>query len=150
MSNTENYKIAYNQAKADLAEIEPRHQALLDAVKSLEKLLSLENGNGFSDGDKEQEEINIPSGSFEGLTVKEATLKCLYLADRALMTREIADSIEKAGYPHNSVNFWNTVNTTLGRLEEKEGWVEKKGKGWELNAFGRAAVMETPNLFNQS
>lgn len=136
--------------KAEIAKIEPKVLALQETVRGLEKLLALEIGN--TNVSKVTETLNIvfPKGTFNGLTTRQAALKCSQLAGRSLTTRQMVELIEGAGFKHNAKKFWNSLNTTLDRMYKKEQTMNKDPKGWRINDKGRAEVVQKREIFKLS
>src|SRR5688572_25617181 len=55
--------------------------------------------------------LTLSPDAFFGLGIGDAAVKYLQLVKRQQSTREIAEALTAANYPHTSRNFVNTVNT---------------------------------------
>ena len=69
---------------------------------------------------------------FFGLGIGDAAVKYLQIVKRQQSTREIAEALVAANYPHTSRNFVNTVNTALYRRSKDDGDVIRIGRNWAL------------------
>ena len=74
---------------------------------------------------KTQEPRDVASGSFAGLTLTEAAQRYLEMAKEPQSTAEIADALERGGYPTESRNFRNTVRSVLDRHAKTVGVIVK-------------------------
>lgn len=140
------YSSVIVELEAKLAALEPQRIALSEALQSFRKLRgvaattplpNLPHVETTREPAKQRVisrrllDFSLPRNELEGLTNGEASLKCIRLAGRPLATREIVNVMESSGLGHSSKNLWNTINTTLTRLE-KAGKVKKTKLGWKL------------------
>ena len=72
-----------------------------------------------------QESGDVASGSFADLTLTEAARAYLDMAKEPQSTAEIADTLERGGYPTESRNFRNTVRSVLDRHAKTVGVIVK-------------------------
>lgn len=150
MSNqTPDYHAILKVMRTELKAVEVRYIALQEGVAAIERLAGLSAGRNSTKTLEELGVVSTPFGAFDGMGNKSAVMKAMQIADKPLSTREVVQIMESAGYQHNSANFWNTVNTTLVRLAEKEGWVLKNPEGkWFLTPQGREQDVDARhNLF---
>lgn len=77
---------------------------------------------------------------FRSMTIPEATIKLLKLADRPLKNPEIAQYLQNGGLIMNSESAVNTVGSILTRRYQKVGDIQKHGRGtWVLREWSRAS-----------
>lgn len=86
---------------------------------------------------KTQEPRDVTSGSFADLTLTEAAQAYLDMVKESQSTAEIADALEKGGYPTESRNFRNTVRSVLDRHAKTVGEIVKVHKNWGLAEWNR-------------
>ena len=75
---------------------------------------------------------SVTPDAFFGLSIGDAAIRYLQIVKRQQSTREIADALVDAHYPHTSQNFVNTVNTALYRRSKDEEDVIRIGRNWAL------------------
>jgi hypothetical protein len=129
------YFIDYEKVLADL---ESKRDALNAAIDGIKKLLYV-NAQTLPDGTIRNAPNQITNGqelrsdTFFGLPVREAIKKYLTIMKKPQSYREIADALEEGGFQHSSKKFYNTVNTTLGRMSEGDDAEVVKIRGdWGL------------------
>ena len=81
---------------------------------------------------KSQEPRHVESGSFAELTLTEAAQRYLDMVKKSQSTAEIAEALERGGYPTKSRNFSNTVRSVLDRHAKTVGKIVKVHKNWGL------------------
>lgn len=81
---------------------------------------------------KTQESGDVASGSFADLTLTEAAQRYLEMVNEPQSTAEIAEALERGGYPTESRNFRNTVRSVLDRHAKTVGEIVKVHKNWGL------------------
>ena len=81
---------------------------------------------------KSQEPCHVESGSFADLTLTEAAQRYLDMVKEPQSTAEIAEALERGGYPTKSRNFSNTVRSVLDRHAKTVGEIVKVEKNWGL------------------
>lgn len=86
---------------------------------------------------KTQESGDVPSGSFADLTLTEAAQAYLGMVKEPQSTAEIAEALEKGGYPTESRNFRNTVRSVLDRHAKTVGEIVKVHRNWGLAEWPR-------------
>lgn len=86
---------------------------------------------------KTQEPGDVASGSFAELTLTEATKAYLDMVKEPQSTAEIAEALERGGYPTRSRNFSNTVRSVLDRHAKSVGEIVKVHKNWGLAEWSR-------------
>lgn len=86
---------------------------------------------------KTQEPRDVTSDSFADLTLTEAAQAYLDMVKESQSTAEIADALEKGGYPTESRNFRNTVRSVLDRHAKTVGEIVKVHKNWGLAEWNR-------------
>ena len=79
-----------------------------------------------------QEPCHVESDSFADLTLTEATRRYLEMVNEPQSTAEIAEALERGGYPTKSRNFRNTVRSVLDRHAKTVGDIVKDQKNWGL------------------
>ena len=79
-----------------------------------------------------QESGDVASGSFADLTLTDAARAYLDMVKKPQSTAEIADALERGGYPTESRNFRNTVRSVLDRHAKTVGEIVKVHKNWGL------------------
>ena len=84
-----------------------------------------------------QETGDVASGSFVDLTVTEAARAYLDMVKEPQSTAEIAEALEKGGYPTESRNFSNTVRSVLDRHAKTVGAIVKVHRNWGLAEWNR-------------
>lgn len=106
-----------------LADLEAKRDALNAAIDGIKKLLHV-NAQMLPDGTERVTPYELTNGqeirsdTFFGLALREAIKKYLAMMKKPQGYRTIADALEEGGFQHSSKKFYNTVNTTLGRLSE--------------------------------
>lgn len=70
----------------------------------------------------------------------EMAIQHLAQAGRPVPNMDLARALDAAGFPHQSKNFPNTLNSILHRRAKTVGDVRKTGNAWELVRRGEAAV----------
>lgn len=85
-------------------------------------------------------DIEMPTGAFDNVTLREAILKALFYIDGIpIKSGDLARQLENRGFEHGSKNFANTVNTTISRIRlPPDSLVEKMVNGWVLTPKGMA------------
>ena len=78
------------------------------------------------------EPSDVASGSFADLTLTEAARQYLAMMNEPQSTAEIAEALERGGYPTESRNFRNTVRSVLDRHAKTVGEIVKVHKNWGL------------------
>ena len=78
-------------------------------------------------------ETRIPSDAFFGMSIPAAAHKFLSMRKRPATSPEIAEALEAGGYPHQSSNLSNTINTALTRNPDMFAKV-KRGT-WGLRSW---------------
>lgn len=86
---------------------------------------------------KTQEAGDVASGSFADLTLTEAARAYLDMVKESQSTAEIAEALEKGGYPTESRNFRNTVRSVLDRHAKTVGEIVKVHRNWGLAEWNR-------------
>ena len=86
---------------------------------------------------KGKEPCHVESGSFADLTLTEATQRYLGMVKEPQSTAEIAEALERGGYPTKSSNFRNTVRSVLDRHAKTVGEIVKVQKNWGLAEWSR-------------
>ena len=86
---------------------------------------------------KGKEPCHVESGSFADLTLTEATQRYLGMVKEPQSTAEIAEALERGGYPTKSRNFRNTVRSVLDRHAKTVGEIVKVQKNWGLAEWSR-------------
>ena len=86
---------------------------------------------------KGKEPCHVESGSFADLTLTEATQRYLGMVKEPQSTAEIAEALERGGYPTKSSNFRNTVRSVLDRHAKTVGEIVKVQKNWGLAEWYR-------------
>ncbi len=86
---------------------------------------------------KSKEPCHVESGSFADLTLTEATRRYLGMVKEPQSTAEIAEALERGGYPTKSRNFRNTVRSVLDRHSKTVGEIVKVQKNWGLAEWYR-------------
>lgn len=81
---------------------------------------------------KIRESGDVASGSFADLTLIEAARAYLNMVKEPQSTAEIAEALEKGGYPTESKNFRNTVRSVLDRHAKTVGEIVKVHRNWGL------------------
>ncbi len=81
---------------------------------------------------KTQESGDVESGSFADLTLTEAAQRYLEMVNEPQSTAEIAEALERGGYPTESRNFRNTVRSVLDRHAKTVGEIVKVHRNWGL------------------
>ena len=84
-----------------------------------------------------QESGDVASGSFAGLTLTDAARAYLDMVKEPQSTAEIADALERGGYPTESRNFRNTVRSVLDRHAKTVGKIVKVHRNWGLAEWSR-------------
>lgn len=130
--------------KEELASIEPQYLALTEAISGLEKWIRVSENHQFDNLPTVSigQPMGFPLGAFDGLTTKEAVVKCLYLIGSPAQPKDIVNLILKSGYQHTSKNFSNALYTALDRLAKNEKWIDKVDDGWQINDAGKEAFKE--------
>ena len=83
------------------------------------------------------EPSDVASGSFADLTLTEAARAYLGMVKEPQSTAEIADALERGGYPTESRNFRNTVRSVLDRHAKTVREIVKVHKNWGLAEWSR-------------
>ncbi len=86
---------------------------------------------------KGKEPCHVESGSFADLTLTEAAQRYLGMVKEPQSTAEIAEALERGGYPTKSRNFRNTVRSVLDRHAKTVGEIVKVQKNWGLAEWSR-------------
>ena len=86
---------------------------------------------------KTQESGDVASGSFADLTLTDAARAYLDRVKEPQSTAEIADALERGGYPTESRNFRNTVRSVLDRHAKTVGTIVKVHRNWGLAEWSR-------------
>ena len=86
---------------------------------------------------KTQESRDLASGAFADLTVIEAAQIYLSTVKDPQSTADIADALERGGYPTESHNFRNTVRSVLDRHAKTVGVIVKVHRNWGLAEWSR-------------
>ena len=84
-----------------------------------------------------QEPCHVESGSFADLTLTEATQRYLGMVKEPQSTAEIAEALDRGGYPTKSRNFRNTVRSVLDRHAKTVREIVKVQKNWGLAEWYR-------------
>ena len=84
-----------------------------------------------------QESGDGASGSFADLTLTDAARAYLDRVKEPQSTAEIADALERGGYPTESRNFRNTVRSVLDRHAKTVGTIVKVHRNWGLAEWSR-------------
>jgi len=84
-----------------------------------------------------QESGDVASDSFADLTLTEAARAYLDMVKEPQSTAEIAQALEKGGYPTESKNFSNTVRSVLDRHAKTVGAIVKVRRNWGLAEWNR-------------
>lgn len=84
-----------------------------------------------------QEPCHVESGSFADLTLTDAAQQYLDMMNEPQSTAEIAEALERGGYPTESRNFRNTVRSVLDRHAKTVGVIVKVQKNWGLAEWDR-------------
>ena len=84
-----------------------------------------------------QESDDVASGAFADLTLTEAARAYLDMVKEPQSTAEIAEALEKGGYPTESRNFSNTVRSVLDRHAKTVGAIVKVRRNWGLAEWNR-------------
>jgi len=149
MANIQTYVDALADAKKDLSKIEARYEVLQKTINSLEQLIEL-SGGAPKQKIEEVKLPKLPAGTFEGLSIKPAAIRALYLVKKPLHAKHIGQVLENAGYKSDSSNLTNLLNTTLGRVRDNDGYVTRDDKYlWSLTETGRgfAATFDAEGFF---
>ena len=86
---------------------------------------------------KTQEPRDVASGSFADLTLTDAARAYLDMVREPQSTTEIAEALERGGYPTESRNFRNTVRSVLDRHAKTVGEIVKVHRNWGLAEWSR-------------
>ena len=86
---------------------------------------------------KIQESGDVASSAFADLTLTEAARVYLDMVKEPQSTAEIAQALEKGGYPTKSKNFSNTVRSVLDRHAKTVGAIVKVRRNWGLAEWNR-------------
>ena len=92
---------------------------------------------------KTQESNHVETGSFAGLTLTDAAQRYLDMVKEPQSTAEIAEALERGGYPTRSRNFINTVRSVLARHTKTVGEIVKVHKNWGLAEWSHAGGKAT-------
>lgn len=84
-----------------------------------------------------QEPCHVESGSFADLTLTEAAQRYLGMVKEPQSTAEIAEALDRGGYPTKSRNFRNTVRSVLDRHAKTVREIVKVQKNWGLAEWYR-------------
>ena len=84
-----------------------------------------------------QESGDVASGGFADLTLAEAARAYLDMVKEPQSTAEIAQALERGGYPTESKNFGNTVRSVLDRHAKTVGKIVKVRRNWGLAEWNR-------------
>lgn len=84
-----------------------------------------------------QESGDVASGSFAEMTLTEAARAYLDMVKEPQSTTEIAEALERGGYPTESRNFSNTVRSVLDRHAKTVGDIVKVRRNWGLAEWNR-------------
>ena len=69
------------------------------------------------------------------LSMVDMAIQHLGSVGRPVTNMELARALDAAGFPHQSKNFPNTLNSVLHRRAKNVGDVRKVGNAWALTSF---------------
>lgn len=88
---------------------------------------------------------NIPSNAFFRMSIADAAIKLLGMAQQRLTINQIIDGLEKGGLPRSS---YNSVYSILNRRAEANGDLEKLGSEWGLAEWSGPGRKRKPVSLN--
>ena len=133
-----------NDARMDayrmvLEDLEKRKLEIEAAIAGITSLMGESNTTSCMPAppSTRQEPCHVESGSFADLTLTEATQRYLGMVKEPQSTAEIAEALDRGGYPTKSRNFRNTVRSVLDRHAKTVGEIVKVQKNWGLAEWYR-------------
>ena len=124
-----------------LEDLEKRKMAIEAAIAGITSLMGESDttlqGCMPAPPSKGKEPCHVESDSFADLTLTEAAQHYLEMVKEPQSTAEIAEALERGGYPTKSRNFRNTVRSVLDRHSKTVGEIVKVQKNWGLAEWSR-------------
>ena len=122
-----------------LKDLEKRKMAIEAAIAGITSLMGENDTTSCMPAPPStgQEPCHVKSGAFADLTLTEAAQQYLEMVKEPQSTAEIAEALERGGYPTKSRNFRNTVRSVLDRHAKTVGEIVKVQKNWGLAEWSR-------------
>ena len=122
-----------------LKDLEKRKMAIEAAIAGITSLMGESDTTSCMPAppSTRQEPCHVEPGSFADLTLTEAAQHYLEMVKEPQSTAEIAEALERGGYPTKSRNFRNTVRSVLDRHAKTVGEIVKIQKNWGLAEWSR-------------
>jgi hypothetical protein len=128
-------RIDYTRVIKDLENKRAQINAEFDAaIRAIRQVVALEGSNVQSSlfggivGGSSQTSKRQGVGSMVDIAIKHLAS----VGGGPVPNMDLARALDAAGFPHESKNFPNTLNSILHRRARKVGDVRKSAQGWEL------------------